>query len=159
MTVEIYLAQHGEAKSEQDDSRRPLTDRGRKEVAAVAIALNRHGLRLSAIWHSGKLRAKQTAAAFAEALEPDDGIEEKSGLDPRDDPQGMAEAIAGLEAPTLVVGHLPHLSRLASLLVAGDSHTDIIRFRQGGVLCLARADEGWRIAWYVTPQLAEGLTA
>ncbi len=157
--MEIYLVQHGEAKSRDEDSHRPLTDLGMSEVAAVAVALKRHGLRVSAIWHSGKLRAKQTAVEFAEALEPDDGVHEKAALAPRDDPERMAEALAGLDLPTMVVGHLPHLSRLASLLTIDDPNREIIRFRQGGALCLARTEEGWRIAWYLTPDLAEVVTA
>lgn len=157
--MEIYLAQHGEAKSEEEDTHRPLTENGQLEVAAVALALKRHALRPGAIWHSGKLRAKQTAAAFAEALEPADGLQEKSGLNPRDDPERMAEAIGGLQTPVLVVGHLPHLGRLAALLVTGEPDKDIVRLRPGGVLCLARVDEGWRIAWYLTPELAKVVTA
>lgn len=157
--MEIYLAQHGEAKSKEEDPRRPLTEAGRSEAAVVSLALKRHALRPGAIWHSGKLRAKQTAAAFAAALEPEDGVQEKSGLDPRDDPEVTAEAIGGLEAPILAVGHLPHLSRLVSLLVAGDPDLEIVRFRPGGVLCLARSDDGWRVAWYLTPELAKVVTA
>ncbi|MGH7549318.1 MAG: phosphohistidine phosphatase SixA [Gemmatimonadota bacterium] len=157
--MEIYLVQHGEAKSEEEDNHRPLTDVGMSEVAAVAVALKRHDLRVSAIWHSGKLRAKQTAVEYAEALEPGDGVHEKAGLGPQDDPQRMAEALVGLDVPTMVVGHLPHLSRLVSLLTVDDPDREIVRFRQGGVLCLARTEGGWRIAWYLTPELAEVVTA
>lgn len=157
--MEIYLVQHGEAMSSDEDAHRPLTDVGRSEVAAVAVALKRHGLRVSAIWHSGKLRAKQTAVEFAEALEPDDGVQEKPGLGPKDDPERMAEALRGLAVATMVVGHLPHLSRLASLLIVDDRDREVVRFRQGGVVCLARTEEGWRIAWYLTPELAEVVTA
>ena len=157
--MEIYLAQHGEATPSDEDAHRPLTDVGRSEVAAVAVALKRHGLRVSAIWHSGKLRAKQTAVEFAEALEPDDGLHEKPGLGPNEDPERMAEALGGMDVPVMIVGHLPHLSRLASLLIVGDRDREVVRFRQGAVVCLARVEEGWRIAWYLTPELAEVVTA
>lgn len=157
--MEIYLVQHGEAMSSDEDAHRPLTDVGRSEVAAVAVALKRHGPRVSAIWHSGKLRAKQTAVEFADALEPDDGVQEKAGLGPKDDPERMAEALRGLDVATMVVGHLPHLSRLASLLIVDDRDREVVHFRQGGVVCLARTEEGWRIAWYLTPELAEVVTA
>jgi phosphohistidine phosphatase len=157
--MEVYLVQHGEAKSKEEDPHRPLTDRGREEVATVAVALKRHDLRLESIWHSGKLRASQTAAAFAEALEPADGVQEKSGLSPKDDPESIAKALDELEGPTMVVGHLPHLSRLTSLMTLGDPDREMARFRQGAVLCLARVDEGWRIVWYLTPELARIVTA
>lgn len=157
--MEIYLAQHGEAKSKEEDPHRPLNDQGHREVAAVAVALKRHDLRLSAIWHSGKLRASQTAAEFAEALEPADGVQEKSGLSPKDDPEPMAKIFGELDGPTMVVGHLPHLSRLASLMTVGDPDREIVRFRQGAVLCLRRTEDGWRVAWYLTPELARVVTA
>jgi phosphohistidine phosphatase len=157
--MQVYLVQHGEAMSKGDDPHRPLTEQGRRDVAHVAVALKRHELPLSAIWHSGKLRARQTAAAFAEALEPGEAVQEKSGLSPKDDPEPLAEVLGELEAPVMVVGHLPHLSRLASLMIVGDPDREIVRFRQGAVLCLAQTAEGWRVGWYLTPELARVVTA
>jgi len=34
--MEIYLVQHGEAKSESEDPERPLTENGRRAVESVA---------------------------------------------------------------------------------------------------------------------------
>ncbi len=34
--MELYLVQHGEAKSKAEDPQRPLTQRGREDVARVA---------------------------------------------------------------------------------------------------------------------------
>ena len=152
--MKIYLVQHGEAKSEADDPERPLTDRGRREVATMAAVLKRNRLPVAAIWHSGKLRASQTAGVLALALEPEGGVTERSGLAPKDDPAMVAAALERPATPIMVVGHLPHLSRLASLLTVGDPEKEIIRFRPGGVLCLLQAEEGWRVAWYLTPELA-----
>ncbi|MGH7565162.1 MAG: hypothetical protein ACREK5_12180 [Gemmatimonadota bacterium] len=71
----------------------------------------------------------------------------------------MAEAHGGIDLPTMGDGHLPHLSRLVSLLAVDDPDREIVRFRQGGALCFARTEEGWRIAWYLTPELAKVVTA
>ncbi|MCK4450112.1 MAG: hypothetical protein KAX26_05930 [Anaerolineae bacterium] len=38
----------------------------------------------------------------------------------------------------VLVGHLPFLDRLASLLVTGDADHSIVRFQMGGIVCLVR---------------------
>jgi phosphohistidine phosphatase len=154
-TVELYLVQHGEAKPEEQDPARPLTDRGREDAARVARAAARSGLRVTAIHHSGKLRARQTAEILAAELKPEKGVSQLDGLAPNDDPH-LAERVALRQsAPVLLVGHLPHLSRLASLLLVGDPSREIIAFRMGGMVCLDRGDEGlWRLRWALVPELA-----
>ena len=57
----VYLVQHGEAKSEEEDPERPLTDNGRFTVESVSEHIAPLGLGVTRIIHSGKLRAKQTA--------------------------------------------------------------------------------------------------
>jgi len=49
------------------------------------------------------------------------------------------------------VGHLPHLSRLTSLLLVGDPTREIVSFRMGAIVCLTREEEGWRLKWILTP--------
>jgi phosphohistidine phosphatase len=54
----------------------------------------------------------------------------------------------------MIVGHLPHLSRLASLLVLGEAEKEVVRFRMGAVVCLARSGESWSIDWTLIPAFA-----
>lgn len=54
----------------------------------------------------------------------------------------------------MLVGHLPHLSRLASLLLVGDPRRDLIPFRNGGIVYLVKAERGWLLEWVLTPELA-----
>ena len=55
---------------------------------------------------------------------------------------------------SVVVGHLPHLSRLASLLLTGESEAEIVAFQMAGIVCLGRADRGsWSLRWMVIPQV------
>src|SRR3989475_4039548 len=58
--MDCYLVQHGEAKPEQEDPARPLSDRGRREVERVAQAAQRSEVAVAAIFHSGKLRAQRS---------------------------------------------------------------------------------------------------
>jgi phosphohistidine phosphatase len=48
------LVQHGEAKSEEEDPQRRLTDKGIGEVQNVAEVLRPLKLAVDAIWHSDK---------------------------------------------------------------------------------------------------------
>jgi len=153
--MEIYLVQHGEPKSEAEDSQRPLTDNGKRVVESVAGYVAAMGLEISGIIHSGKLRAKQTAELFAQHFLPSQGIKEESGLGPLDDPHQAKELVKQAERPLMIVGHLPHLGRLASLLILGTLEKEVIRFRMGGVVCLTKWDDNWSIKWALTPELIQ----
>ncbi|MEM3030417.1 MAG: phosphohistidine phosphatase SixA [Candidatus Micrarchaeia archaeon] len=148
--MEFYLVQHGEAAREEQDPARPLTQKGRADAEKTAGFLARQGVRVAAIHHSGKLRARQTAEIFAAKLgAPLGGL---AGMAPNDEPRAAADFLATVQQPVLLVGHLPHLSRLVSLLVAGDSEKPVVAFCMAGVVCLER-EEGWRIKWVVRPEM------
>jgi phosphohistidine phosphatase len=152
--MELYLVQHGEAKPESEDPERPLTERGRREVERVARHAARTGARPAEIRHSGRRRAEETAALLARHLRPARGVRAVAGLGPNDDPAATREAIEREAEPLCIVGHLPHLSRLASLLLAGDPEREILAFRMGGMVYLERADGRWRVRWAVVPEVA-----
>jgi phosphohistidine phosphatase len=149
----LYLVQHGKAKTEEEDPERPLTDEGRREVEAVMVLMLRAGaVTASRVLHSGKLRAGETANIIGTKLDAD--TEEADGLGPGDDPQVWATRLRDSNRDTVLVGHLPHLARLASLLLAGDAGASTVEFVNGGVVCLHRNDDGaWGLRWAVTPSL------
>jgi len=151
--MEVYLVQHGEAKPEAEDPQRPLTDRGREEVALVANHIATVGVKVFRIYHSGRLRAKQTAEILAHYLTPPGGVQEREGLAPLDDPRRTADWVGALTEPVMLVGHLPHLSRLLSYLILGDPEREILRFRMGGIVCLAREEGRWAIGWALRPEV------
>jgi phosphohistidine phosphatase len=155
--MKLYLVQHAEAISKAEDPQRPLTERGRDDVARVAAFAARTGLQVRQIRHSGKRRAEETASILAEHLSPTEGVVAISGLAPRDDVRPMAEALsplmAGQRGAVMLVGHLPFLDRLAGLLITGDAERSVVRFQKGGIVCLVREDESWAVGWMVTPDL------
>ena len=67
--MNIYLVRHGEAVSEKLDPKRPLTSSGREEVQRIGRLAAAKNVKVSAIFHSGILRAKQTAEILAEHLQ------------------------------------------------------------------------------------------
>jgi phosphohistidine phosphatase len=152
--MELYLVQHGEAMSEAENPERPLTARGRMEAERVAAATARIGLKPGEIRHSGKRRAAETAEIFANALGLSDRVRSAAGLAPNDDVRPLASSLAAAASPLMLVGHLPFLSRLASLLVTGEADRPIIRFRMGGIVCLARDETSaaWSVGWVLTPE-------
>lgn len=154
--MELYLAQHGKAKPEEEDPDRPLTREGRAETERVGRAAARAGVELGAVWHSGKLRARETAEIFAQALLPDVGPEEKPWLGPLDDPRQAIQAAREAERPVLLVGHLPYMSRLPSLLLAGDQERGIVDVRYSGIIALGEDEDGWTLRWYMRPELLAG---
>ena len=151
--MEIYLVQHGESKAETEDPERPLTERGKAEVGSIARYAAALRIQVDSIIHSGRLRAKQTAELFAQYLSPPQGIREEKGLGPLDNPQQAKRLVEQEERPLMIVGHLPHLSRLASLLILGDPEKEVIEFKMGGVVCLGRSDDSWAVEWALTPRL------
>ncbi|MFQ5945729.1 MAG: phosphohistidine phosphatase SixA [Anaerolineae bacterium] len=152
--MNLYLVQHAEPKPEEEDPERSLSATGREEIRKTAAFAAGVGVRAEVIRHSGKTRARQTAEALSASLSPVKGIAEADGLKPLDDPSVWAERLALTKDDTMLVGHLPHLSRLAGLLVMRDPESSPISFRMGGMLCLARDDTGgWTVRWMVTPEL------
>lgn len=55
----------------------------------------------------------------------------------------------------MLVGHLPHLSRLISTLVLGNSEMEIIRPGTGTMICLVKIERAFRLQWILTPDLAQ----
>ena len=152
--MNVYLVRHGEPKRAEEDPRKPLSERGQEDVRRVAVFVaERLDVPVERIVHSGKLRAQQTAEVFGECLHPFEGLEEGKGLKPLDDPGIWVQRLAGLEEETMLVGHLPHLSKLVSRLVCHDENLEVVRFAAGALVCLGRDESGlWSIAWMVNPR-------
>ena len=148
--VHLYLAQHGQAKTENEDPDRPLTEQGVDDVARVARhAVEQLGVRPTRVIHSGKTRARQTAEIWGGLLDAD--VEQADGLSPNDDPTPWVERIDVEADDVLLVGHLPHLAALAAALLTGRSDHSLISFRQAGLVGLERTDQGWVVAVVLPP--------
>lgn len=148
----LYLVQHAEAKSEEEDPSRGLTEKGFQDIKKIAEYVSRFNIRVSRIFHSGKTRALQTARVLADYLKPEKGISETDGLAPLDEPEIWAERISKMDDDIILVGHLPHLGRLSSLILCGGKEKNIIDFKIGGIMCLEKFEDGnWSIEWIITP--------
>jgi len=152
--MKLYLVQHAKAASKQVDPQRPLTEEGRRDVQKVAAFIKPLKLCLDYLWHSGKRRAAETAELLAEVIEIKKAKIARDGLGPNDDVTTLRDELASVQQDIMIVGHLPFLSKLASLLLAGSESADTVAFRNGGIVCLNRAETNqWQIDWIVTPEL------
>jgi phosphohistidine phosphatase len=149
-----YLLRHGHAEPGAVDRDRPLSARGREEVRLLARRAAARGVAVSAIRHSGLRRARETAEVLAAVLRPTHGVAALSGLEPEADPRGSRAWLERRTAPALLVGHLPHLARLASLLAAGVEGADAARFEPATLLALVAVPGAWAVDWVLTPSLA-----
>ncbi len=150
----LYLVQHGEAKREEEDPSRPLSDKGIEDVQRMASYLSRLSIEVEEVLHSAKLRAKQTAELLANDLRIAKGVSQTDGLAPLDTPELWAERLKSKKDPLMLVGHLPHLGKLSSLLLSDDKEKNIIAFKMGGIVCLKMDDAGkWSLQWMITPEI------
>ena len=149
--MDFYLARHGEAVADLIDPSRPLTRAGREDVDRVARQAAHRAVQVSVIYHSGILRAGQTAEIFAARLAPSGGIRAMSGLRPDDDPALAAAELANAASPVMLVGHLPHLHRLASLLNHGQTDGDTVDFMPATLACYSRDVSLWKFEWTLVP--------
>ena len=152
--MRVYLVQHGKARSAEEDPNRGLSDEGRSEVKEIADFLAELRITVSLIEHSGKGRAEETAHILANSIRCTAGPTHTTGLDPADDPTTMANFLKVYTDDALIVGHLPHLERLASLLLTGSPDRRPVRFSNAGVVCLEKDSGGtWTLVWAVIPEL------
>jgi phosphohistidine phosphatase len=150
----LYLVQHAEAASKDEDPARDLTEKGRLDLESVAHHLKRLNFKLYRIFHSGKTRAASTTSILARHLKPQAGVSEAPGLAPLDDPAIWAGRLASLNEDIMLVGHLPHLGRLAALLMSGDQDRNLINFQMGGAVRLQRMGAAqWAVDWMIVPDI------
>src|SRR3954470_16526050 len=145
--MHVFLIHHGDAVGPDVDPRRPLSSAGAADVERVAAKAAANGAKPQVVWHSGKLRAKQTAEALWQACNPLAELSATRDVQPDDPPQWMRDRLRGETRDILIAGHFPYLPRLLALLVTGgEAGSD---FPQHGVVALSTADEGatWQEAW------------
>ena len=157
--MRVYLVQHGEAKPAEVDPSRGLTGEGYAEVKQVADFLAGLRITVSLIQHSGKKRAEETAHLLATSIRWTAGPCHTTGLDPSDDPSVTANFLKVYADDVLIVGHLPHLERLTSLLLTGSPDRRPVKFANAGVVCMEKQQNGaWSLVWAVVPELLQAQT-
>jgi phosphohistidine phosphatase len=146
------------AKTGKDDSLRPLTKRGEREMRLVAKGL-KCTTKIGVLASSELVRAQQTAAIIAREY----GLEEVTVLEalaPDARPNAVLKWLRELDResadtePVAVIGHEPHLSGLVTWLLTRQSESRIV-LKKGGACCVgfaARPAAGrGELRWLMTP--------
>jgi phosphohistidine phosphatase len=148
--MKLFLVHHGDAVGPEVDPRRPLSSEGRQHVERIAAEAARRGAHPAVVWHSGKLRARQTAEAFWRACNALADFAATRDLQPADPPGWIRDRLRAEPRDVLLAGHFPHLPQLLRLLVPrADAAAS---FPPHGVVALETSDDGetwtelWRIA-------------
>ena len=157
--MRIFLVRHGECKTGIEDRERPLSVKGCAQARRSGTLAKRLGAAPSKIWHSTKLRARQTAEILAWVLRPRDGLECSPDLDPGARAEAWRDRLESEQRDLMLVGHLPHIAKLCALLIHGNEHADAFRFHTGYIACLERTGSGWKLAFSVKPELNGDLMA
>ena len=138
--MRVALVHHADAVGPDVDPQRPLSSQGLEHAERVAAQAKAAGCSPAAIWHSGKLRARQTAEAFLRACNPFAEFRMVRGLHPDDPPAIMRGALREEERDLLVAGHMPHIAALLQLLVS-----DAAQFPLHGLVMLEKGTDGeWK---------------
>lgn len=140
----LLLLHHAHATDPIIDPQRPLTETGRHHADDIARRARERGVKPDAIWHSGKLRARQTAEPLWRACNPLAEFNAVRGLQPDDPPEWIKDAVDGETRQIVLVGHMPHMARLYRLLVGPEDRP--ADFPQHGLVALEQQD-GWREVW------------
>ncbi len=151
--IYVVLLRHGEAYPSSVNPERPLTEKGVVETKKVAKALKKLSVNFDTVYHSPKLRAKQTAEVVAEELQITNLVETEELL-PEADPQNIKELIENKEGKAIFCGHLPHLARLFGLLYLGIDNDKVIDLRTSGGVGLKKGHR-WVLDFAIYPSLLD----
>lgn len=160
--MELYILRHGEAgkriPSGSKDSERPLTIAGQEEVAQVAKALDRLGIRFDFVATSPLKRASQTAGIVAKALKvKKPSMEEWGELKPEGRRAELYRKLSQFkpESSVLIVGHEPYLSTVVGEIAFGSGAGSVVLKKAGLAKLTVAAFQPkikGELRWLLTPK-------
>ncbi len=151
--MRLYLVRHSDALTQRENPDRPLSKIGLEKVEALGKFLSQHPFPLTAIFHSGKTRSKETAIKLGAAIQPNLIPIEQSCLQPDQDPKKLLELIGKQNHNFMLVGHLPLIETVAATLLTGSQDQPGFQFHECSMLCLELIDNRWKIAWFLEAEM------
>jgi phosphohistidine phosphatase len=154
--MRLYCVRHCEALSSDVDPERGLSEQGLLDAAKLAEHIKQQNIIIPTVMHSGIKRAAQTAESIAASCGSEEVIADRELLDDQADVLRVVDAIKTWTRDTVLVGHMPYMSNLVSVLVmdADDGvNPHLLTYAPGTMVCLARSAEGrWVIDWIIKPE-------
>ncbi|MGB8213387.1 MAG: phosphohistidine phosphatase SixA [Anaerolineales bacterium] len=160
--MNLYILRHAIAvepgsPAYEDDSQRPLTDRGAAKMKQIASGLRHMDVEFDLVLSSPHLRTRQTAEILAKSYD----IPDKVIITPALLPEAPASQIINEINENysrfnnvVLVGHQPYLNTLISMLISGDPTLNIT-LKKGGLCRLSverlRYDRCAKLEWLIYP--------
>lgn len=166
--MRIYLIRHSNAVDPgtpgyEEDSQRPLTEKGRDKMNKIASALKALKVKPELIVSSPYVRARQTAEILAKVLKYKRDLAFSDVLVP----MGNADDVVGeinekyAVDELILVGHEPCISGLIGALIVGNPELSI-NIKNGGVCCLSsddlRVERRAILEWVLPPKILSALS-
>lgn len=151
--MELYLIQHALSKSKEEDPQRGLTVKGGEDVKKIARFFSQLNPKIDLIMHSGKKRAEQTARIISDNLGLNNVLKEESNLAPNDDVNILFNQLKTDQKNLIIVGHLPYLTKLSSVLLGNDEDKKIVNFHNAGIVKFINKGDSWILDWIVVPEI------
>ena len=165
--MKIYLIRHSNAVDPgtpgyEDDSARPLTEKGRDKMEKIASALKALGIAPDLIVSSPYLRAKETAEILAKGLKYKTDIAFSDALVPMENADRIIGEINEKYSvdELMLVGHEPCLANLVGVLTASAPGIEM-DIKKGGICCLSaddlKVERKAALEWLLTPKILSRL--
>jgi phosphohistidine phosphatase len=141
----LFLVHHADAVDAIVDPQRPLSESGRSHAERLAGRAQQRGVKPDVVWHSGKLRARQTAEFYWRACNPLAELSAIRNLQSGDPPEWIRDDVEADPRTIMLVGHIPNIPRLLELLVRPTGIYNA--FPVHGIVALNREEKGWIELW------------
>lgn len=137
--MDVYVLRHGKAEERsltvKGDSKRELTEAGKKELQSIAKAIKNLDIKFDCIVSSPLLRAKQTAEiALSHVKSKKRSIVIWNELKPESEVKEIFKKLSTLKPDysVLIVGHAPVLNEMIGSMISPMNHDVSISLRKGG---------------------------
>ena len=149
--MKLFLMRHGEYLATDMQAAGSLSVKGKNDIAKLATFISKLDTDVDRIWHSSKLRAKQTAEILSDKM-TGVSVQYQAGLEPDDDIEMVFAEISLATQDSMIVGHLPFMPKLISQLVSGTENKELVVFQPGTLVCLEKLEmQRWIISWVISP--------
>ncbi|MFC1566639.1 phosphohistidine phosphatase SixA [bacterium] len=151
--MKLLIVRHADSISSPTIDEKILSEKGIQETVKIAKHLQKIAYKSDNIWHSTKLRAKQTASIIAEHIDSTDKLVQKPNLAPLDDPRDIITEIENIDENVIVVSHLPFIQKMLSYLFINTDLLSIFDFKSSSVICLEKHESEWVIEWALSAEI------
>lgn len=151
--MKIYLVRHGQPNPAEIDPAKGLSDTGKTDINRLADTIKHLNISVAEIMHSGKARAQQTAMILASVIRSERGVNARNGINPDDPVKDVAEEIIAGSEDLMLVGHLPFMGKLSSILLAGDDYRGLLEFTTGAMACIEYNKGKCSLNWFINPEI------